>query len=267
MASEAARAAAPRAVLAGPGAARALREGGRGRLEIALGTGGYARLDPGGWLLVTGPRAPVGPLSLLVAGLGTLRSQAGWAVRVEHGALDLGPHRIALDRLRVAAPPPLPPRAARLGPAVAAVLAACPPPPPALADGIGALERGDGQRAVALLGGFGDGLTPAGDDVLAGYAAWCHAAGAPVKLSTLAAGRSSPIGLAYLRCAERGELPDGAAALLAALWTGDAGAVARRARALRAWGSSSGAALAWGLAAAAARPPGPRAPSRPRPFV
>jgi hypothetical protein len=42
-----------------------------------------------------------------------------------------------------------------------------------------------------------------------------------------------------------------AAALLIALRAGDAGAAARRARALRRWGTSSGAALLWGFGAAA----------------
>ncbi len=39
-----------------------------------------------------------------------------------------------------------------------------------------------GEGAVGGLAGLGPGLTPAGDDVLAGYAAWRHADGAPVAL-------------------------------------------------------------------------------------
>ena len=58
----------PRAVLAGPGAARALHAGGAGRLEVALGAAGYVLLGADGWLLLTGPRSALGPLSLLVVG-------------------------------------------------------------------------------------------------------------------------------------------------------------------------------------------------------
>jgi hypothetical protein len=72
----------------------------------------------------------------------------------------------------------------------------------------------------------------------------------PVSLSPRACGRSSPLGLAYLRCAERGELPEPAGALLQALVAGDAAAAGRRARRLATWGASSGAALFWGMAAA-----------------
>ncbi|HET6550784.1 MAG TPA: DUF2877 domain-containing protein, partial [Solirubrobacter sp.] len=134
------------------------------------------------------------------------------------------------------APPPPPPAV------LAAALGAVAPPPRALAPGLEALRRGDLEDAVALLAGRGEGLTPAGDDVLAGYAARCR-----VRLSRLAAGRASPLGLAYLRCAERGELPDVVARVLGAR---DPDTARRRARALSRWGSSSGAAMLWGIASA-----------------
>ena len=63
--------------------------------------------------------------------------------------------------------------------------------------------------------------------------------------------RCSPLGLAYLRCAERGELPEPVAALMRAIRAGDPVAAERRARALSRWGASSGAAMLWGIAAAA----------------
>jgi hypothetical protein len=142
--------------------------------------------------------------------------------------------------------------------ALAAACAGCLEPPPGLRDGLDALERGAVARGVDLLAGRGDGLTPAGDDVLAGYAAWEWPAGGASGLARLAAGRASPIGLAYLRCAERGELPEPAAATLAAIRAGDVAAAARHGRTLSRWGSSSGAALLWGMAA------GRRAEFRPR---
>jgi hypothetical protein len=128
------------------------------------------------------------------------------------------------------------------------VLARLPPLPSSLAAGWRALEAGDLAAAVAALAGRGAGLTPDGDDVLAGYAAWRHAEGAPVELP---AARCSPLGAAYLRCAERGELPEPAAGVMDAVRSGDAGSATRRARRLAAWGTSSGPSLLWGMAAAA----------------
>ncbi|HEV2775641.1 MAG TPA: DUF2877 domain-containing protein, partial [Solirubrobacteraceae bacterium] len=61
----------------------------------------------------------------------------------------------------------------------------------------------------------------------------------------------APLGRAYLRCAERGELPAPAAAVLSAIRRGDRAGAARRAARLADWGASSGAALLWGIAAGA----------------
>ena len=220
---------------------------------VALGVGGYVRLGASGWLLVAGPRAPAGPLSLLVAGLGgkARRGGVGGVGRRRGHAR----RRAAPDRRRWAV-------GAGLAPAPTASSRAAVPrgdgrgargrrdPPAALRPGLAALEQGALAPAIRLLAGRGDGLTPAGDDVLAGYAAWTLAAGEPATLSALAAPRCSPIGLAYLRCAERGEVPEPATALIGAVRRGDARAAGRHADALGSWGSSSGAALVWGMAAA-----------------
>ena len=231
-----------RALAIGPGARRALADGAGGSLEIALDAGGYVRLGESGWVLLGGARAVMGPLTLAVSGLGTLRAEAGWPARVEDGVLVVGPHRIEL-------PPPPRSRAAPARVVARGVVelldAVAGAPAPSLAAGVDALVRRDHPRAVALLAGRGAGLTPAGDDVLAGYAGWRAATGTPVRLSALAAERSPPVALAYLRCAERGELPEPALRFLAA-------PDARRARVLRdRWGASSGRALMWGFAAAA----------------
>ncbi|MBW3609581.1 MAG: DUF2877 domain-containing protein, partial [Actinobacteria bacterium] len=61
----------------------------------------------------------------------------------------------------------------------------------------------------------------------------------------------APLGRDYLRCAERGELPEPAAAVLTAIRAGATRAASRRASRLAGWGASSGAALLWGLAAGA----------------
>jgi hypothetical protein len=217
---------------------------------VAFGAGGYVRLDHDGWILVAPPRAPLGPLSLSVAGLGTRPARPTWEARKEPDALVLGPWRIDVANLKACIPPAPQRPGPGIGGAMAAALAACPSPPADLLPGLAALGEEDAELAIDLLAGRGEGLTPLGDDVLAGWAAWRHWAAAPVTVSARAAGRSSPLGLAYLRCAERGELAQPAAALLVALMAGDASLAARRARVLRCWGASSGVALLWGMAAA-----------------
>ena len=102
---------------------------------------------------------------------------------------------------------------------------------------------------MTQLAGRGEGLTPAGDDALAGYAAWRWAQGDPVALP---AHRCAPLGRDYLRCAERGELAQPAAQVLEAIRAGDPRLAARRARLLAGWGATSGAAMLWGIAAGAA---------------
>jgi hypothetical protein len=240
-----------RALFAAPGALRALRRGGRGAVELVLSGGAYLRLADD-WLLVTEPGAPFGPLSLAVSGLEPGALHPGQLVRVLSERLVIGAQVVSLERVRERRP------AAGGGPggAPAAGGSASSPlggvPPAGLAPGLRALARGRLVEGVVLLAGRGDGLTPAGDDALAGYAAWRHAAGRPVAVSPFANGRSSPLGLAYLRCAELGELPDGGVALLTALHSGDRAAASAAALTLRSWGATSGAAMAWGLAAGAA---------------
>jgi len=251
MSSAAAPARPARALLAGPGARRALVEGAAGAVETAFGGGGYVRLDTGR-VLLAGPRAPAGPVSLLVAGLPAGGLRPGAPATVGRGRLCVGELEVSLDGARTPAPArPEPLRRGWAG-ALAAALARVPPPPAALLPGLRALGAGDPERGAAALAGHGDGLTPAGDDVLAGYAAWAWSSGRPVAVESRGC---APLGRDYLRCAERGELPAPAEAVLAAIRLGDAPAAARRAAGLRCWGTSSGAALLWGMAAAAGRPP------------
>jgi hypothetical protein len=214
-----------RAVFAGPGARRALVDGARGEVEIVLtGGGGYVRFESSDWVLLTRSDAPFGPLSVAVDGLARLELRPGAPAEVVRGRLLVGDRVLSLERMRER-----PCAAAGRGPAAACALVKA--PPVSLKAGIAALAAGRVTDAVRLLAGLGDGLTPAGDDVLAGYAAARLALGSPVApaVSTLASGRSSPLGLAYLRCAERGELPNAP---------------------LRSWGASSGIAIAWGMNAA-----------------
>jgi Protein of unknown function (DUF2877) len=244
---------AARALFAGPGALRGLRRGRPGVVELVLARGAYVRLGDD-WLLVAGPDVAFGPLSLAVAGLERRALRPGQPVRVEPGRLLLGDRAVSLVRTRERRPWV----ATRAGPPAAAeaatgALAVADPPPESLVPGLVALQQNLIREAVRHLAGRGEGLTPAGDDALAGYAAWRHAMGAPTPLSALAAGRSSGLGLSYLRCAERGELPDAGARAIAALQSGDRPALAAAALALRSWGASSGTALLWGIAAGASR--------------
>jgi len=242
-----------RAVVIGPGARRALRDAAGasagGSVELAFGPGGYVRLGARHVLLAPA-RSPAGPLSILVAGLRRGDLAPGDPAAVAGGTLLVGPLRIELGGARAAPPPQAGALAAGWPDALAAACAVIGPAPLALSPGLDALAAGDLPRAVAQLAGRGEGLTPTGDDVLAGFAAWRWAGGAPVAL---AATRCSALGRDYLRCAERGELPEAAAATLDAIRRGDVRAAARRASRLSDWGASSGSALLWGIAAGAAQ--------------
>jgi hypothetical protein len=239
-----------RAFLAGPGALRALRTRRRGRVEVVFPHAAYMHLGDA-WLMAAERHVPFGPLSLTVNAPLDLRP--GMPARVEGEQLLLGGFAVSITRLREHRPPSPPRESAEpsaVAEAAAVVRAECGDAPAPLRNGIDALRCGRLTDAVQTLAGLGEGLTPAGDDVLAGYAAWRAAEKRPVALAPLAEGRSSPIGQAYLRCAERGELPDAAAALLAAIRRGSTRGVEAALPGLRGWGSSSGVALAWGMAAA-----------------
>jgi Protein of unknown function (DUF2877) len=254
-----------RALLAGPGARRALVDGRDGVVELALSQGAYVRFERD-WLLLAEPSAQFGPLSLSVQGLERLDLSPGLPVRVTGRRIVLGEHAILLERMRERGMAPLalmpPTERSAMSTAAAAALAVLPALPSFLGRGIAALAAGRLREAVQALAGLGEGLTPAGDDVLAGYAASRAALGAhsghegvahkgwAPPLTTLAAARSSALGLAYLRCAERQELPDAGAQLLVAIHRGSVGGVQAALPRLNAWGATSGIALAWGMAAA-----------------
>jgi hypothetical protein len=120
----------------------------------------------------------------------------------------------------------------------------------------------DGAGLVAAVTGLlgrGPGLTPSGDDVLAGFLVGAHAFGLDVAglrraVAELAPFRTTALSAALLWHAGRGECADEVAALAAVLTgRGSTGPAARR---LLAVGHTSGAALACGLLLAAERAPG-----------
>lgn len=238
-----------RAIVAAPAARAALQPGRCGRVVLTSGAAGYLQFGED-FILLCSPRAPVGPLSVIVAGLRASHVTVGAEVRCDGGRLLIADVEIDLrDASTVAARP----AAAMAGApaALAAALAAVPPPPAGLRPGLRALGRGRLGAAVQLLAGLGEGLTPAGDDVLGGYAAWRHADLRPVEVVTRAAPRTTPLSLAYLRRAEMGELPDPAARVRDAIRAGRVQAACAAAVALATWGASSGFALLWGMTAAA----------------
>ena len=109
------------------------------------------------------------------------------------------------------------------------------------------VPRGRRRPRIRSLVGAGPGLTPAGDDVLAGYVAglvFFRRQGARARrIADVAARRTTALSASLLRHASRGELPEPAHAFLE---EGDSGP-------LCAFGHTSGRSLMYGLALAAPR--------------
>jgi hypothetical protein len=118
-----------------------------------------------------------------------------------------------------------------------------------------ALAKGDLPEAAARLGGAGPGLTPAGDDALAGILFARRALGGGACGGDLVAiagsVRTTGISGAFLLWAARGQALAPVHDLLAAAVAGDVASAASAARALGGIGHSSGAdfarGLCWGL--------------------
>jgi hypothetical protein len=119
-------------------------------------------------------------------------------------------------------------------------------------------------QLAGLLLGRGPGLTPAGDDLLAGFLLGARTFGLPASglhhaIAALAPARTTALSAALLRHAADGECIDEVAELAAAL-TGRA-APGPAVRQLLSVGRTSGAALAWGLVVAAQRSATPAQPA------
>jgi hypothetical protein len=120
---------------------------------------------------------------------------------------------------------------------------------------------GDHDASVAAAAGLlgrGPGLTPSGDDVLAGYlvgaaAFGVDAAALRAAIATLAPARTTALSAALLWHAARGECVDELAAVAAVLTGQSRQGAGRAASRLLSVGHSSGAALAEGSATAAER--------------
>ncbi len=217
-----------------------------GPVEV-LHTGVHAvYLDVAGWCVgVVGPGAVQVPCALRVTDMRDTsrffahRPPTAYLVA---GKLHIGGRVLSIGRLVGAYVPPLGDGAARkAGPVTVQAT------PPATVAGFVAEHlphgRVDAAAAERLLG-RGDGLTPLGDDVLAGWLAMHRAAGVPTpdvdRVAGRARSRTTLLSATLLDCARHGEVLPQYADWVRALGTGDEPAVVE---ALHAVGATSGAGL------------------------
>jgi hypothetical protein len=239
-------------------AARILTQPGLGQVRAVFSRALYLQV-PGGLVALCSTRAPRGPLHLRTIALPAV--VPGRPVLVAGHGLRIGEHTWPLP-----APiwsPPLPPAPMlrrvrqqvrgwlpRLGPTLHLGPAADAELP---ASALAALRRGDLLTFAGMIGGRGAGLTPAGDDILAGALLVARVVydRSPTGSWTLQqCARRAPtndIARAFLACAARGRCIEPAHALLNGLATADRAAVQSAADELDHVGSSSGAALAYGI--------------------
>lgn len=229
----------------GVGVRRVAARGGTGRVVAVYRAAAYLRL-PGGLLALTSGRAPSGPLHLRVAVLprfdvGDVAEIDPAGLRGRHWSVPLAaptwagelPHRDAVAR----------------------------PRRPDGTDGpLGGVLRAEGVAALAArIGGRGPGLTPSGDDVLAGVLLVARARWGPAAEPGLAAVAGSvvttEVAAALLTWAARGQCIEPAHSWLAALAGGDHARAAQALARLEGVGASSGRALRCGLELATAQLP------------
>ena len=240
------------AVSVGPAALEAASEGFAGRVAGVFRDGFYVSGPSETLFAVLGPRSWPGPLHLVVEDLAEPPALHD-RVSVSGDVLRAGRLQVRLDG---GAPwaPHLPERLCAGLPAWRD-LAVCAAPElaavwePVTHD----LRRWDPTAASRRLQGRGDGLTPSGDDVLAGIL--LVAAIDPSRRRALAelAGnaRTTRLSRAFLRWAAAGQSVQPAHTLLDAAASGDQSGMRRAAASLAGAGATSGRALAAGVALAA----------------
>ena len=219
-----------RALDLGVGARAVLSEGASGQVIATYAKAFYLRFDTG-VIAVTDATAERGPIHVRCPVLPSARAGEAMVVRGNMlGGIDLDAPMWAGDRV--------------LQKGAAGVLADV-RSPALLMGGVpdvwpacrNDLEAGDLARAAQVLGGLGPGLTPAGDDVLAGLLLVASALGYP-GLDEIEV-RTNEISAAYLSWAARGQGIEAAHAVLA----GRSSALDR----LLAIGATSGTAIAYGI--------------------
>jgi hypothetical protein len=235
-------------------AARELKRGGPGQVCAVFAHALYLRV-PGGMVVVTTTQEHRGPLHVRLPRLPAVA--VGCPVAVEATSLWIGSDRYGLDAPTWS--PSLPATstldtAARMArhwlPDLGTTLDIGSAPSAGLP--VGALDALRGGRLVqfaAMVSGRGPGLTPAGDDTLAGVLLVARARGgsADVALRCVRSAATNDITRAFLGCAALGRCIEPAHDLLAALAHADHRGVGSAVANLRRFGSSSGAALAYGI--------------------
>ncbi len=223
---------------------------GCGRVRAVFRRAIHLHLDPGGLLVVVDGDAPPGPLHLRVDTLPAVA--AGDGVALAGGRLHLGRRSVDVRAVPAWTPPALPSVFSRPGTAALAggrrrsALAGRDD----LVDRVRDLLRvGDLGGAARVLGGWGPGLTPAGDDVLAGIVLTLHGLGVPEDRLRAAVDRvrSTDLAVACLRWAARGQCIEPAHAVLAAVSGRDPDRLAAAEARLGAHGATSGADLLFGI--------------------
>jgi hypothetical protein len=220
----------------------------------------HLRLECGALLVLVPPAVPLSPNGMAMElsdpgwrrgdavelGPDTVEAAEIWEPRPRVSRLALG---ILADRLRAT-------RAVTLGeataPSLLPLLWGAAGPARRLGEAAIGRDTAAVARAAAGLAGLGPGLTPSGDDLLAGFAAaWTLSAealgrdGAARRRVTAALGAgaragASPLGRAWLAHAVRGELPEPMTRFAHALFDGEAGDLAPAVRGVLAVGASSG---------------------------
>jgi hypothetical protein len=247
-----------RSVVIGVEAADILESPGPGRVRAIFSRALYLHV-PAGLVVVASTRAPRGPLHLRVTALPPVT--AFCPVEVTARLLRIGDHACSFDlpawsrRLPSASSLVRTRHAAREWlPDVSPTLDVGPAGIAGLPDGaLVALRRGNLPRFASLVGGHGAGLTPVGDDILAGVllAACAIGSRSPTQSRDLPQSahraHTNDIARAFISCASRGRCIEPAHDLLDGLANADRDAVRAALADLDRFGSSSGAALAYGI--------------------
>jgi hypothetical protein len=232
---------------------------GRGRVRAVFRRAIHLHLDVGGLVMVVDGDAPPGPLHLRVDTLPAVG--AGDRAALSGGWLHLGRCSVDVRAVPRWTPPAIALRhdlaendgAHRFQPTVAgragggrSALAGRRD----MADRVRDLLRVDDLGGVArVLGGWGPGLTPAGDDVLAGIVLTMHALDVPEDRlrAVVDEVRSTDLAVACLRWAARGQCIEPAHDVLAAVSGRDPHRLAAAEARLGAHGATSGADLLFGI--------------------
>jgi hypothetical protein len=242
------------------GHAAAVLASGDGEVMAAYRKAAWVRL-PGGLVALTAPAVPPGPLHVTLdspppAAPGAPVRRAGSRLRVGGSAVELR------GAQRWTGPLPDPGEVRRgadlvvwatAAAAAGSALTAAPYREPAR-HAVARLRDGDLGGAVTTLAGLGPGLTPAGDDALAGMLLALRAIegpGAEPRLgAAVAVARTTRLSLALLRCAAAGQALAPVHQLLGAAARGDRAAALAAATAVAEVGATSGADFCYGLRAA-----------------